>query len=590
MTKKHEIKSEKILVKDIFSTLWFRIPEYQRPYIWSKDEVNDLLDDLTFALSEKADQEYFLGSFVFQTKKANAQQEQEYDENDLLDGQQRMTTLLMLFACIRDLSDDERVRPSCQRSIFQEGDDIDEIPERTRIAFAIRKNVQGFVDEFVKTDGGTARTDDLLAIAKKSEDPSIPNMARAILEMRRYLSDDAKEIPLEGFLRFLRNKVLLIYVATESLDDAFRLFMVLNARGKPLRNSDILKSQNLGELVKESDKTYYAKMWEEAEGELGDDFDRFLNHIRTILVKEKARLNLLEEFEQRIYNPREKEKTTGIVKPALLEKGKPTFELIERYLKHFGTIMGGGNFGETGGSYAFDNLINVMLKGLPSSDWIPPLLAYFNRFKFVRIFDFLTALDNKFSADWVAQYTPTSRIENMNEIIRVVETAETVDEIFADEGFKIDVEGFVRAVESAVYGRRFTRYLLLKLDYLYGDTMQRLGVDFLSVEHILPQNPADGSQWMVDFSDAEREEWTHRLGNLVLITTKKNTSQGRLDFADKKTRYFEKRISTCPNSLRVLKNDQWTLVELKRNHSEVLGKLRRYYGIKEPVALLVTTS
>lgn len=41
MLKEHEIKSEKILVKDIFSSMWFRIPEYQRPYIWTKDEVNE---------------------------------------------------------------------------------------------------------------------------------------------------------------------------------------------------------------------------------------------------------------------------------------------------------------------------------------------------------------------------------------------------------------------------------------------------------------------------------------------------------------------------------------------------------------------
>ena len=45
LLKEHEIKSEKILVKDIFSSMWFRIPEYQRPYIWTKDEVNELLDD-----------------------------------------------------------------------------------------------------------------------------------------------------------------------------------------------------------------------------------------------------------------------------------------------------------------------------------------------------------------------------------------------------------------------------------------------------------------------------------------------------------------------------------------------------------------
>jgi uncharacterized protein with ParB-like and HNH nuclease domain len=97
-----EIKSKKILVKDIFSTMWFRIPEYQRPYIWGKDEINELLDDITFAQREKPNQEYFLGSFVFQAKRAGTMPDLQCDENDLLDGQQRMTTLLMIFACIRD--------------------------------------------------------------------------------------------------------------------------------------------------------------------------------------------------------------------------------------------------------------------------------------------------------------------------------------------------------------------------------------------------------------------------------------------------------------------------------------------------------
>lgn len=100
----------------------------------------------------------------------------------------------------------------------------------------------------------------------------------------------------------------------------------------------------------------------------------------------------------------------------------------------------------------------------------------------------------------------------------------------------------------------------------------------MSVEHLLPQNPKADSQWRKDFSDQQREEWTHRLGNLVLISTKKNTSQGNLDYAEKKDRYFQKRISTCPNSLRTLQNTQWTPVELEKNHFEVLAKLHHHYG------------
>ncbi|HLW06566.1 MAG TPA: DUF262 domain-containing HNH endonuclease family protein [Marinilabiliaceae bacterium] len=578
MSVKNEIKSEKILVKDIFSNMWFRIPEYQRPYIWGKDEINDLLDDITFAQREKPDQEYFLGSFVFQAKRAGSTPDLQYNENDLLDGQQRMTTLLMLFACIRDMYTDHDVQDACISSIFQKGNTIKKIPERTRITFAIRASVQEFVDNYIKKANGTLETDKLKQIAQSKDDPSLPNMATAILEIQKYLKDNS--VNLIEFLTFLSNNVLLIYVATEDLDDAFRLFTILNDRGVPLRNSDILKSQNLGALLSDADKEKYAKLWEESEGELGGDFDRFLNYIRTILVKEKARLSLLDEFEHKVYNPREKDKATGQPKPALLKKGKETFELIEKYLKVYNTLFENDNYSNTGNNFRFDNLLKVMLKGLPSTDWVPPLLRYYEKFGYDKIKDFLVILDNKFSADWIVQYTPTKRIENMNQVIKIIENVPSVDALLGDAAFGFDKNSFVQAIDSAVYGRRFTRYLLLKLDYLYHDDSHKMSIETLSVEHILPQNPSDDSQWRKDFSDQEKKEWTDRLGNLVLISTRKNSSQGRLDYVDKKSKYFLKRINTCPNSLRVLNGfNTWTLIDLKKNHDDVLLKLKKHYGI-----------
>src|ERR1019366_2910353 len=153
------------------------------------------------------------------------------------------------------------------------------------------------------------------------------------------LRDPENVVSPEGLLKFLLNKVLFIYVSTEDLEDAFRLFTILNDRGIPLRNSDILKSMNLGALRKPEEKVKYAKMWEEAEGELGDDFDRFLNHVRTILVKDKPRLNLLQEFEDKIYEPKERDKATGQKKPILLSKGHETFVVIEKYLDHYRTLL-----------------------------------------------------------------------------------------------------------------------------------------------------------------------------------------------------------------------------------------------------------
>lgn len=579
MPSEHEIKSEKILVKTIFSTMWFRIPEYQRPYIWGKDEVNELLDDLTFAQQEKSDQEYFLGSFVFQAKKADPSHGHQFDENDLLDGQQRMTTLLLLFACIRDLSTDQEAKNDCQSCIFQKGSQYKNVPERNRIVFAIREEVQKFVDDFIKAPGGTDREKDLTAVAAKQTDKSLQNMAQAVLGIRRFFKDPENSIAPEQLLKFLMNNVLLIYVATQALDDAFRLFTILNDRGVPLRNSDILKSLNLGELDSEKDKVKYAQLWEDAESSLGDDFDRFLNHIRTLLVKEKARLNVLQEFEDKIYEPKEKDKSTGKSKPALLKKGRETFQYVERHLKHYNQLLGGNSYDETGGNFQFDNLIRVMSIGLPSTDWIPPLLRYYDLFKYDRLSEFLTRLDNKFSADWIAQYTPTDRIENMNQVIKVVEQAVTPEAVLKDGCLAISEDAFMRTVESAVYGRRFTRYLLLKLDYLYQDHSHRMTLDTLSVEHVLPQSPAEDSQWIRDFSEKDREEWTDRLGNLVLISTKKNTSQGRLDYVDKRAKYFKKAINTCPNSLRVLLSPKWTLSELQANHNEVVSRIADHYGV-----------
>ena len=586
MPSRGEIKSEKILVKDIFSRMWFRIPEYQRPYVWGREEISDLLDDLTFAMTEKPDFEYFLGSFVFQSKPAAPDSGQEFDENDLLDGQQRMATLLMLFAVLRDLSDNPKAKKICRSSIYQEGNEFANIPERTRLVFAIRDEVQQFIDEFVNVDGGTDREKDLATKRdKRKADLSVRNMAAAILEIRRFFRENPDTKP-EDLLQFLLNKVLLIYVSTEDLEDAFRLFMILNDRGIPLRNSDILKSMNLGALEQEEEKVKYATMWEEAESELGDDFDRFLNHVRTILLKEKARGSLLKEFEEKIYNPKGK--------PPLLKKGRETFELIGRYLEHYRTLLRDQNDDKTGHSYEFDNLIQVMLKGLPGTDWVPPLLRYFDKFKDDRILEFLKRLDNKFSADWICGYTSTYRIAAMNKIIQAIDDANTVDDLFSTDVFDIDEGSLLRMLDGPVYSRKFARYLLLKLDYLYQNHAHRMNFDTLSVEHVLPQNPSEDSQWVKDFTEEERNEWTDRLGNLVLITRRKNSSLGRLDYSQKLERYFEENIDTCPNSLRVLrknslrvlrKNKKWTPAELKANHRTVIKKLGEHYGINVDAVL-----
>lgn len=391
-------------------------------------------------------------------------------------------------------------------------------------------------------------------------------MAKAIGLIKAFFSDNP-EVKPEEFLKFLLNNVLLIYISTENRDDAFRLFTILNDRGVPLRNSDILKSINLGALTTEVDKERCAKLWEDAESELGEDFDRFLNYIRTILIKEKARLSLLQEFENKIYKSKEG-------KSPLLPKGEETFRMVKEYLAHYRLLFDDSNCNLTG-NYKFNNLLKVMTTGLPSSDWIPPLLRYYDKLKTNRLHDFLVALDNKFSADWITQKTPTKRIEAMNTVLKKIdENGATEDTVLSSGCLDINERDLKRMLEGKIYGKGFARYILLKLDYFSNDDDQKMNFEKLSIEHILPQTPEAGSQCTSDFSEDERNELTDILGNLVLITSRKNASLGRLGYLEKKERYFKGNIGTCPNSLRVLQNNEHcTPVELRANHDEAITML-----------------
>ena len=367
-----------IFIKDAFSW-WYRVPEYQRPYVWELDQVNELLDDVAFASVTKPDNEYFLGTIVLQPRDVNDENGERYRENDLLDGQQRLTTCLMLHAVARDLTDKPGLKESCQDAVFQQANEFDGVPERFRIMFDIRDEVRDFAKRFIELDGGT-NDEGALCEAVKSKDFSVRNMANALLHIRKYFGEPESPA-LESFFKFFRNKVLLIYVSAEQLEDAFRLFMVLNDRGVRLRNSDILKAKNLHALrdagASQQDVKRAALMWEEMEGELGEGFDGFLSHVRTVLVKKKARLNLLQEFEENIYKPSEfiNETRQYRMLPALLTWGRETFEFVKQYREHYLKVLSGQNHG-LANNWEFDNLISLLNDAGLADFWVPPLLYY----------------------------------------------------------------------------------------------------------------------------------------------------------------------------------------------------------------------
>ncbi|MEA2098299.1 MAG: DUF262 domain-containing protein, partial [Patescibacteria group bacterium] len=414
-----KIESDKLLIKDVFSK-WFRIPEYQRPYIWDTNQVTELLDDIMEARNSNPDSQYFLGSMVLQ-KKEREEGTTKYEEYDLLDGQQRLTTLFLLTAVIRDLTsptNEVRIK-ACKETIHQMANPDDNIPERLRIVFDIRDQVKNFINEFVKQQNGTKKHDELKQkINNQDEDISIKNMSKAILTISSFFTNNH----IDDFFPYLRSNVLMIYVAAQGLEDAFRLFTVMNSRGVKLRNSDILKTDNLGKIIDNTKRLECAKKWEETETYFGEDFDNFLSHLRAILVKQKAAVSLLKEFEDNIYKPKSYDRNTKTYSslPPLLQKGEDTFRFVDKYKKHYEQLFDQDNYDLMNNFEIFNTLL-LMQKGFEADYWIAPLLRYYERFKTNNLMDFIHKLECKFANDWLVGKTPTIRIENINSIIQAVD-------------------------------------------------------------------------------------------------------------------------------------------------------------------------
>ncbi len=552
-----QIKSDKWDIKEVFKQ-WYCIPNYQRPYVWEKDQIIDLLDDIHIACEKDKESDYFLGSLVLKETK-----NKDYIEYDVLDGQQRLTTLFLLTAVIRDLTDNEQRQNTCHESIFQKGNPDDNIPERLRLIFEIRHDVKEFIDEYIKQKNGTTSIKIEELAQSKSADKSVFNMANAILYMRAYLQEQIRQnaIFLDEFFPFFRNKVILIYVASQNLDDAFRMFTVLNNRGIKLRNADILKAENLSS-VKEKDKQQeYAQNWEKIENYFGNEFDGFLSHLQSILTKQKASLTLLKEFENNIFAKNK------------LTKGNDFFDFVHKYKKHYEELF------DSNENLELKNFLTLMNVGFESEIWIAPLLRYYNKFRKENLLEFTKKLNNKFVSDWISGFTPTIRIINMNNIIDMIDKLDSCDELLNQDCFAINGQEILNFLQTDIYGKRPTRYILLLLNYLYHSHEQPFNTPkVISVEHILPQNPKSDSQWVQDFDNEHREKWTNKLGNLIILSRRKNSSQGNLDFVQKQQKYFKGNVE-LGRSANIMACKTWKIDDVQNNHNETLDKLKEYFGI-----------
>lgn len=547
------IEANKGILKKIFSEeFWFIVPQYQRPYVWQEENIQELIDDLYYAFENKQNSEYFLGALVLKRTT-----EKEFREYEILDGQQRLTTLCMMMAVIRDLIKKPQYKYTLSQMIYQEENELLKVPSRNRIKYNTRDKVKDFVKDYIIANGSTRKRD--LVNYHEDTNISVSNMAKAISTMHTIF--DNKE-NLESFAVFLLNNVLFIYVSTDNTEDAFRLFTILNDRGIPLSNADILKSINIGEIGEE-DLDEYSKHWEYLEEKYHKGFDRFLSFVRTILLKNKPSSNLLDEYEKNIYQKN------------ILKKGKNTIDFLIELDGIYDKII---DLNDENLSNEYKNLVTIMKLGLHSDEWIPTVLSYFLKFEYYNLDEFIKKLEYKFIGDLMSNVSPSKRRENLNNIIKTIEivSKENMDILFENrELFDIDKNIFRKNINGDIYGKKYTKYLLLKMEYLMNDNSVYLSnYKEISIEHVLPQNPLKKSHWRRDFTEEQRKLWTNKLSNLVLISNKKNVKLANLDFKKKKEEYLKNRMDVFNSSKIFLdKSSKWDETNLRNRQNIMVNML-----------------
>ncbi|MYB34793.1 MAG: DUF262 domain-containing protein, partial [Gammaproteobacteria bacterium] len=143
----HIEASHKKIMEVFSSSYTFTIPVYQRPYAWETDEVEDLLTDLMDA-QKNPDNFYFLGSIVLVKKDGDS-------NSQVVDGQQRLTTLTIIFSVIRDLTDDESKKTQREKYVKQTANKDEGLPETLRLQ--LRQKDQRFFAQYIQNLGATDR-------------------------------------------------------------------------------------------------------------------------------------------------------------------------------------------------------------------------------------------------------------------------------------------------------------------------------------------------------------------------------------------------------------------------------------------------
>jgi hypothetical protein len=560
----------------------FKIPFYQRPYAWDEEEASALLSDFlgrmgTLEQALASVDPYFLGTMVVSRDKT--------PQAHVVDGQQRLTTLTILFVILRALLPRSEA-DSLDERVYQKGGVFGGKRQR-RLELRDADDTHFFASTF--QDASDLEPLNKVNIAEKPD-----NHAR-LTRVARYFLDHLKELSPEARLRlkeFALTRCVVILVSAEGSDNAVTIFTVLNKRGVDLSTVDIVKAEILGGIqqqgqVKHDDMEQYAAPWEDLEQRLGrDGMEDLINYARTIYRRGTSHGTIIEEFRKYVMKDRDGKDRRG------LDLSKVITDILAPLGSALGTIRETNYFRADVSAETAAQLNDLFgwLNQVANSDWLPPAIWYLSKHHHdgAHLLQFFTRLERLAVYLMLTRADDNAREKRYHAVIESITADAALERSSRLHLDETEVFRFSDRLNKDVYTIpvKTRRYLLLRLDAQLPEGRVTYTTN-PTVEHVLPQNPSESwlKDWRACWAEPEvRKHYTNSLANLVLLSGSVNAEAANKNFAEKKRIYFPRATSKVKRTpfqitAEVLQAKDWSVATVDARQKRLLGILHALWDL-----------
>jgi hypothetical protein len=228
------------------------------------------------------------------------------------------------------------------------------------------------------------------------------------------------------------------------------------------------------------------------------------------------------------------------------------------------------------------------LNRLEFNDWVPPALIFTirHRQKPEAMATFFRDLERLAYALLIQKSGINDRIERFSQLTNAIDRGTSLYEdksplqLTPAEQYKVYTQ--LNGMFYETFAARARTTILLRLDTLLSGGGAKYDYQTITVEHVLPQSPPVGSKWLTWFPDVDdRFMLVHKLGNLALLTRKKNSAASNFEFDKKKQSYFAHGgVSPFVLTTQVLSQPEWTPTIIATRQKQLLALLEDHWQLK----------